>query len=174
METPFGWGLCHVETSQLICKANRLTGPYMVRVFTGDISEQTKVQFHSRKQPAESVLLFLYLWRFQFWRKCRRQPVVLFQSSFVGIFMLFICTYFTGASFDDCFHCVWFLVNLSTKEEFNCGRFFEDFLHNLQNFNWFLFVLQHYSNFCFITNWFIFSRYLVNLVSHFVFSVLLI
>ena len=103
LQIPFGRGLCHAETNQLICKANRLTGFYMVRFFTGRISEQTTAQFYSWKQPTKSVLLCLYLWWFQTWWNYRRQPVVLFQSSFACIFIQFICTCFTGASFDECF-----------------------------------------------------------------------
>ena len=35
LEMPFRWGLCHVETSQLICFSKWLTGYYVVRVLTG-------------------------------------------------------------------------------------------------------------------------------------------
>ena len=48
-EMPFGNSSYHVETSQLICKANWLTGFYMVRVFLLQcISHQTIVLLLSK------------------------------------------------------------------------------------------------------------------------------
>ena len=71
---------------------------------------------------------FIFItWRFQSWWDCRLQFAVLLESSFVDVFILFVCIYFKGASFDDCFHCVCFFVNLLTKEEFNFGSFFRFF-----------------------------------------------
>ena len=46
-------------------------------------------------------------------------------SPFAGVFMFFVCIYFTGPSFADCFRSAYFLENLSTKEEFNFGNFFQ-------------------------------------------------
>ena len=45
-------------------------------------------------------------------------------SSSAGVFMFFVCIYFTGASFNDCFRSVYFSESLSAKEEFNFGSFF--------------------------------------------------
>ena len=58
----FGGGLCRVETSQLICKANRLTGFYMVCLFAGGISKQTIIQFYYRKYPSKSFFYILIPW----------------------------------------------------------------------------------------------------------------
>ena len=45
-------------------------------------------------------------------------------SSFAGVFTFFVCIYFTGPSFDDCFR-AYFLESLSTKEEFNFSSVFQ-------------------------------------------------
>ena len=71
LQISFSSGLCCVETIQLICKANRLSGFCMIQVFVEAISEQNVVQFYYWKQPLQSVLLSLYLWQFPSWCFCR-------------------------------------------------------------------------------------------------------
>ena len=44
-QIPFGRGLHCVETSQSICKANWLTGFYILQVVAGGISKETRAQF---------------------------------------------------------------------------------------------------------------------------------
>ena len=39
LEIPFSKNLCHIETSQAISKANKLTGFYMIQVFTKRFSQ---------------------------------------------------------------------------------------------------------------------------------------
>ena len=40
-KTPFSKNSHHIENSRLICNLNQLTGFYMIRVFTEDVSQQT-------------------------------------------------------------------------------------------------------------------------------------
>ena len=49
---------CHVERSQLTCRANQLTGFYMVQVFAGGIFEQTTVKFYSQEQRQKASFYF--------------------------------------------------------------------------------------------------------------------
>ena len=77
-------------------------------------------------------------------------PLILLEGSLVGALLLFVCIYFVGVFFNDCFHCVCFLVNLSMKEELNLVAVL-DFLHNILKLNYFAFALQCHSNFYFIS-----------------------
>ena len=122
------------KTSQLIGKANRLVGFYIVWIFAEDCFRTEKKSFYYNNCgefiPGENV-------------DCR--PIILLKKE---ILCRFFCVFCLNLSYICFFRTAYLLENLSTKEEF--------ILWNLNSFKFFLLIQ---SNYYFITNQFIFSRY---------------
>ena len=94
LQIPFSRGMCCVETSPLICKANWLAILCMVQIFARGIFEQIIAQFYPRKQSSKSVLLFLYLWRFCWWWFCRLLACSFTSELLCGCFFTFSSHFF--------------------------------------------------------------------------------
>ena len=68
-ETPFSKNSYHIETSQPICKANKLTGFYMIQVFTKNDSQTDctillKMIYLAAQKAAQKN--FVQTWAFSF------------------------------------------------------------------------------------------------------------
>ena len=98
-QIPFGRVLYGVEPTPLICKANLTNGFFMVQVFVGCIPNKLQYSFILGSNHWKVSLYFYICDEFILGRIAYYHRVVLLESSFVGVFMLFVRTYFTRAWF---------------------------------------------------------------------------
>ena len=132
LQISFGRGLCRVETSQLISKANSLTSFCMVWAFSEGYF-RTDYSTISFSEAAIKKFLFILIpvagsLLVGLQTTCHLQ-FYLRMTTFAVVLMFSVCIYFTGASFDDCFPRVHFLENLPSK----CNGFgsFSQIFHTL-------------------------------------------